>query len=101
MWVSDVSASEKLKALDAEWRSDEPFEWTRQEAVELALVEALPQIVAVVQAAEQARRYVTDARDSLDEDEMEDGEPSVTAARLMAAEIVLAPPLADLDEALT
>jgi hypothetical protein len=47
-----MSASEKLKALDAEWRSDEPFEVTRQEAVELALIEALPQIVAVVEAAQ-------------------------------------------------
>ncbi len=47
-----MSASEKLKALDDELTSDEPFEILREELAQDALVRALPQIVAVVEAAE-------------------------------------------------
>ena len=47
-----MSASEKLKALGGEVRSDEPFEVLRTELATDALVAALPQIVAVVEAAE-------------------------------------------------
>jgi len=53
-----MSASEKLRALDADVRSDEAFEVLRTEIATDALLAALPQIVAVVEKGQRVYEHV-------------------------------------------